>query len=105
MERLQMLVGSTVTVFLMGVAASIAIVPAGSVPDAKEADGATAPWCPPKPAPTPTPEMPSTVVTGTLTYVGTNYMVVRSGYTGAVCRDFVIPFSSVGMVLPGQLLR
>lgn len=56
-------------------------------------------WCGP-----PQPEMKgTTIVIGTLAFVGTDYIVVRIALKDA-CQDVLIPFTAIGKVVPGRVV-
>ena len=113
MERLALAVGQPVVVYLMGVHAHIAVTPPH--PGWPTAPYATAPpWCPPMPGPGPCPPMPgpapaptpvigTAVVSGVLVFAGVDYIAVRVG-TGTACRDVLIPYNAIGMIIPGGLM-
>ena len=49
----------------------------------------------------PMPMMGTAVVSGTLAFAGVDYLVIRIP-AGAVCRDILIPYDAVGMIIPGS---
>ncbi len=61
--------------------------------------GSTALWggCEPAPAPMP---METAVVAGTLGFVGADYLILRVR-VNAMCRDILIPFTAIGMLVTG----
>ncbi len=54
--------------------------------------------CPPKPG----EAVGTGVVSGTLRFVGTDYIIIGVP-VGGVCRDLIIPFNAIGMVVAGCL--
>lgn len=123
-ERLTQLVGQPVTVYLMGVHAQFAVMPAH--PGWPTPPQMTAPpWCPPSPHPGPCPPVPgpapgpgpmhmmgTAVVRGILVFAGADYLAVRvapdmcPGVMGpnAGAMDVLIPYHAVGMIVPGMLM-